>query len=294
MGSGLLQHDLLARALVGAPVDAAPVGEVQRLIDRVGDVVQAARSRPRRQVGRQARRGRHPVGHREHRAPHVGHELALGVLDRQHPGALLVVAPAGGETAVADVDRPRPPAKVAQDVRTGLAGEQLVEVDTGAFELGIVVRIDRDQLAATPATCVLGVAGQHDPGAAEKLEGDIAPHAAVPNGADDALGIVEATSDVNLPTLRRKYALGGVVNDPMLGGVTLPSRRGGTLAHLEGLVVSAVGRCIVEGRSGHAERFVIVVHDAGNLPPEHVTSSVPLSAGEKFSFSLPNVKSGFD
>ena len=140
-----------ARRCAGrAAVDAAAVGEVQRLVDRVGQVVHGGRRCGRARWGARTPGSVTQAGTREDRAPHGRGRAARRRRRWPAPGRRCSSShAAGGEAAVADVERARPPAQVAEDVRAGLAGEQLVELETGAFELGLVVRVDRDELAAT-------------------------------------------------------------------------------------------------------------------------------------------------
>jgi len=269
VGPGLLEHHPLAGPPVDAGVHAAAVGEVERLVDRVGQLAEGG-GVAGRQVGGEARRGRDPRWHREHGPAHVGHQLAVGVLDGQHQLAVLVVAVAGGEAAVAHVDRAVAPAQVAQDVGAGLAGEGAGEVAAQELELGVVAGVDGDELAAAAATGVLRVAGQHHPGAGEELEGHVPLEAVVPDGLDDPLGVVEAARHVDLPTLARKVVIVRRENDPVAAGDQSPEMRSFAPAEGVGLGGDRSPRIVIELGICHAKCFIVIVHDRGDLRRVHL------------------------
>lgn len=105
--AAFLEHDLLAVAGVGAEVDAAAVGEVQRRLDPVGQVADGG-AVACVQVRTEEFRQRHPVGDVEGGRPAVGYEPAGRVLDGGDQAAALAHAEALHESAVADVERSFP------------------------------------------------------------------------------------------------------------------------------------------------------------------------------------------
>lgn len=79
---GLLEHDLRAGLNVLADVKAAPVGEVQRPLDPVGQAVHL-HTVPRCQMRLEEHWQAHPFGKPECRGPAVGHQSSLRILNCQ-------------------------------------------------------------------------------------------------------------------------------------------------------------------------------------------------------------------
>jgi len=76
------------------------------------------------------------------------------------------------EPAVADVERPRSPAKVAEDIGARLALQQGAQLGQRELELGLVGRVDGDELATGSAVRILGVAKEQKLQAPDELEWD--------------------------------------------------------------------------------------------------------------------------
>src|SRR4051794_29300185 len=102
MRSCLLHDHLLTASLVGSPVETAAVGEVDRALDRVRQVLDSGFVAGG-DVGSEGIRGSHPLRNLEGRAPPVLHQLPGAVLYRQSGLTVGRYAPAVGETAVADI-----------------------------------------------------------------------------------------------------------------------------------------------------------------------------------------------
>ncbi|OKI12281.1 hypothetical protein A6A08_17075 [Nocardiopsis sp. TSRI0078] len=267
---GLLEHHGLTGAPVPPRVDASAVGEVQGALDVVrqtGDVDGAARLQARtEEVG-----GGHPPRRVEDRAAPVGHEYAVGVLQRGHRLAVLVVAVPSGEAPVAQVGRARVPAYVAEDVRAGFAAHECVQTGGDRGALVVVGRVDGDELPAGPAIGVLGVPVVQQVPGGDELEGDAPFHAVVPDPGQDRFRVVQAGGDVDLPSLVRQVVLDGAQCQPVAGAVALPSFGHRTLGRLEDPVAFAgrpggagarpetVGR-VVEVAVGVAEHTVPLDH----------------------------------
>ena len=268
MRPGLLEDKPLLTPVTD--VDTAAVGEMERLTNLVGHVVDG-RAVPGCEVGRQNGRERHPLRHAKHHVPTVRDQLAAGAFDGQLQLAGGAHAPALGKTPVSHIQGPRRPAEIAQDVWAGLTVEQVSQLDEHGLELRFVGRVDGDELAAGPTVGVLRVRQEKMLGASDELEGDAARDAVVTNGGEHGLGVVHAGGDVHLPPLRRQGRPVGGVGDPVVELGSLPTRRDWLLGKREiwiALQRRQVG-IVVEGAVGQAIQLIGQFHG----PPTLVTKA---------------------
>src|SRR3954469_5528167 len=149
MRSCLFDDHLLTASLVGSPVETAAVGEVDRALDRVRQVLDG-RFVAGGDVGREAIRCGHPLRDLEGGAALVLHQLPGAVLYRQRGLTVGPDAPAVGETAVADVEGTLVPSQVAEDVRALTPAEKRVQLVEDELELLVVLGVDGDELPARP------------------------------------------------------------------------------------------------------------------------------------------------
>lgn len=269
---GLLQHHPLLGPAVPPEVHTAAVGELQHRLDGVGQVVD-----PDAVAGGEVRfeepGQREPRRQGERRAADIGHQPAGVVLEREHPLAVVGDAEALGEAAVPHVERAVAVAQVAQHVGPADTAQRDVQLGERALERGLVGRVDRHQLAAGTAERGLRVEHEHHGAAAEELEREPSRHAVLPHGVDDALGVVEARRDVDLPALGGQIELGWGVVVPGVARIVGPAI--GHLAEPEPLVGRRGGHpvgAVVEHRIGEAEHFVLIGHrrsPLGRLPGRH-------------------------
>jgi len=197
----------------------------------------------------------------------IGHQPALGVGDAQLQEAVRPDAPPLGEAPVADVERAVPEAEVAQDVRAGLALQGRPELGEDRLQLGVVRRVDGDELAARPAVGVLDVAQQHALKAADELERDPPLRAVVEHHAEDVLGVAEARRDVHLPALGRDVRVLRPVDEPVVRRRPLPARGHRPVGDGEvDVVAPGDGAGVVEVRVRQAELVVAVVHEPPSSP----------------------------
>ena len=259
MGPGLLEDKPLLTPVTD--VDTAAVGEMQRLTDLIrhgGDGGPV----PGFEMGRQDGRQRHPLRDAEHHVPAVRDQHAVGALDGQLQLAGGADAPALGKAPVPNVERPRRPAEIAQDVWAGLTIEQVSQLDEHGLELRFVGRVDGDELAAGPAVGVLRVRQEKLLGASDELEGDAARDAVVAHDRQHGLGVVDAGGDVHLPSLRGQGRTLRHVRDPVVELGALPPCRDWLLGKREiwiALPRRQVG-VVVEGRVGQAIQLIGQFH----------------------------------
>ena len=263
--SRLLEHHLGVGAQVPADVEAAAVGEVDDLLDPVRHLVGAG-GVARRQVRFEEIGQAHPGRYVEDRVASVGHQGAAVVLDRRDDLAVRGMAVAGGEAAVAHVHRAGAVAQVAEDVRAGFAGEQLVEFLADQFQLRVVTGIDGDELAAGRPGGVLGVAQQQGAGTAEELEGQTARDAVVPDGVQHPLGVVQGRRHVDLPALLRQRTAVRGVDQPVVERLGTPAVGQGPPGRREGGLFGGAAERVVEVPVGGAVAVVPVVHRDHSLP----------------------------
>ena len=165
------------------------------------------------QPGRRAERRPAPVG--DQPPARVGDgQLHLAV----RPDAVPLCEP-----AVADVQRSRPPAEVAEDVGPRLAIQEGAQLGEHDLELGLVGRVDGDELPAGPAVCVLGVAKEQELQAPDELEWDAPGDAVVPHAGEDSLRVVQAGRCMDLPPLQRQAEFGRPVHEPVVELALLPA-----------------------------------------------------------------------
>ncbi len=162
-------------------------------------------------------------------------------------------------------------AQVAEDVRSGLAGQQVGQLPDEAFEVRLVGRVHGDELAAARSVGVLGVALVQQVAAGYELEGRPAGDAVPPHAVEHRLGVVEAGGDVDLPPLVGQAGAGRAQREPVPALVAPPSPRHGRGgrgvpgARGAGPVRRPV-RGVVEVRVRVAVHGVALVH-AFSLPP---------------------------
>src|SRR5207249_7443986 len=137
-------------------------------------------------------------GQLERRPAPIGHEPAVGVLDRQLQRAAVAYAPAFREPAVSHVQGARAPAEVTEDIWPGVLLQQWPQFLQYELELGVVGGIDGDELSTRPAVCVFEVAQEDEVRAGDELEGNPPRDAVVPDGGQDALRAANASRGVDL------------------------------------------------------------------------------------------------
>ncbi|CAM5236836.1 hypothetical protein STENM327S_00474 [Streptomyces tendae] len=268
--TGLLEDDPVTGAGVTGEVDATAVGEVQRRLDGVGQA--AHRHRGAGVEVRTEEGGRlDPLRDAEDRAAQVGHQHTVGTGHGRPQLPVRVVAVAPGEAAEADVHGAVADAQVTQDVRAGLAGQQVGQLPRESFALRLVGRVHGDELAAAGPVRVLGVALVQQIAAGHELEGRTAGDAVPPHAVEHGLRVVEAGGDMDLPPLRGQIGVDRAQREPVPALVALPSvrhrpgGRGVPGARCAGPVGRAV-RGVVEVRVRVAVHGIALVH-AYSLPP---------------------------
>jgi hypothetical protein len=213
---------------------------------------------------------RHPRRHVEDRVAAVGDEVAVGVRDRLHHDTRAVHRVAVRERAVPHVQRAGAPPQVGEDVRAGLAVEQRAELGEDALAGGVVLRVDRDELARVAAGRVLRDPGEQRGRRPQELERDAACDAVVPHRVEHPVRVVLGRRSVDLPALQGEVLTDRWVDDkPVVLLVQRPpgrqrARRGCERLSCRRLRVHGV----VERRVRHAERLVVLVH------PRSLRSSV--------------------
>src|SRR5690606_22046888 len=140
-------------------VEAAAVREVDDPLDLVGEVL-CGGGVASGQVGGEERRKGHPVRYVEDGVAAIRDQRPFGVFDGGNHLPVRGVTVSSRETAVADVDRAGTVPQIAEDVRTGFAGEEFGEFLARELELRLVLRVDGDEFAAGGAWRVLRVAHQ--------------------------------------------------------------------------------------------------------------------------------------
>ncbi len=272
----LLQDDLAAVADVGARVDAAAVGEVQCLLDPVGQLAHR-RGVPGGQMRLEELRQRHPLRHLEGGCPAVRHQPPLAVAYRRHERAALVDDEGAREGAVADVQRTVVPAQVGQDVRPLEALQELAQLAQHLVQLLLVGRVEGDELAAAVTARVLGVAQVQQVRARHELERDAAGHAVVPHDRGDLLRVRPGGRGVDLPALGRTGGRRAVLGERRQRQPVADPGRAPALGHLAARrlvqrhrLAARHGqpvRRLVEVSVGECVHLVALVHASPSVEP---------------------------
>ncbi len=262
-----LQDDLGPVPLTACAVDTPGVGEVQRLLHGVRlPLLALARSRAGLQVRGEEVRERDPGGRGEDRRPAVGDQDSVGSAQGRHLLSIGVEAGHQAKGPVPDVERSLFPPEVAQDVGAGTAADPLGEPEEGFVQLGLVPRVDGDQLPAGPPGRVLGVHDQRDVLVQQVLERQAVRDAVVPHVRAGPVRLVQGGGDVDLPALLGEVRVLGEDHVPQAlhtrapAGRRLPVGDGEPCrgAQRPGGVIGDAGRCLVEGpvREGvHLDEF---------------------------------------
>lgn len=266
MRPALLEHDLLAGGEVDRLVDAAAVGEVQGLLDAVGDLVDG-RCHPRSAMWLEEARKGHPLRRGEDRFTPVRHELSGRVLDGQHLLAVRAETETLGEAAVPHVEGAFGPAEVAEDVRTRLTRKPSVESFERTSQLVFARRVDRHELPACRPVGVLAVAHEQQLLAPDVLEGQPVREAVVADDVQDSLCAVESRRHVDLPALLGQLEDFRRTDEPVVELGHPPPGRQRARRHVEVDVVPPRHlRRFVERRVRQAVRCVSPIRH-GEAPP---------------------------
>ncbi len=211
--TGLAQHHHLAGAAVARLVHAAAVGEVQRPLDVVGEVLGRGAG-PGLDLLTQEVGDGDPLGDREDRSAQVRDEVAGRVAQRGDRAALLVQTVQLAVGAVADEEQAVTPAQVAEDVRAAPVGQQRFQAGEHPVQLGLVPRVEGQQLPAGTPRRVFRIRLQDGFPTAQEFDTQVLFMTELEDDVDDLRRLVEGTGDVHLPALVGQRLAVGVQVDP--------------------------------------------------------------------------------